>query len=940
LLSALTRVHAGEAPGLRLRLHLTDVPELADLPWEYIYPGADYDFPALSTRTPVVRYADVPRPVPPQEVTLPLRVLAMVARPRGYLVPDPARERDELNKNLAPLINRRQVKVNWLDEPTREMLLRHLRQEPYHVLHFVGHGRFDPHTQDGFLILTDKQGYADPLDSVRLRRLLQDCPSLRMAVLIACEGARTGMIDPFAGIAATLVRGGIPAVVAMQFEITYGAAAIFESALYQALADKLPLDAAVGEGRKTVDLQRPGTVEWGIPVLYLRTSDGRIFDVAAAPPRLPSPSPELDEQYRRALAYFYDQQMEQATALLEELTSKAPDYPGAYEKLEIARQVAVWENEARLLQQARRWKDVLTVLERIQAKMPEYSDPHKYRAWAEGEHHRDMPNLLYRRGLEALHPQEQEELADVDGAHGLRYLARDLAASGRWETLYRLVAEGDDRLPWAEARCEMERSYAGYLTDLGLAWRHVEEMGLEQARRGEPITAVGAQVRYAVIASSIRLVLSGEVAERDAPLFLLAHALAALGPSLSARPDLLAQALDAARSIDYNGYRSQALAALAPSLAGHPDLLAQALDAAHSIGHESYRSQAIATLAPSLAGHPDLLAQALDAARSIGDEGYCSQAIAALAPSLAGHPDLLAKAIDAARSIDRYERYESCSFQALIALAPSFAGHHHLLAQAVKAAHSIGHESYRSQAIATLAPSLAGHPDLLAKALDAANSIDKGYDRSQALIALAPSLAGHPDLLTQALDATRNISHSTDRSQVLASLALHLPDALRQEALAQALDAARSISDSDERYNALSALAPSLAGHPDLLAKALDAANSIENSDCCSQALIALAPSLAGHPDLLAEALEAARSIGYEAARSIGYESHHFQAIVSLALHLPDALRQEALAQTLDTACSTGDRDERYNALIALAPSLAGHPDLLAKALDAAKSFV
>jgi hypothetical protein len=45
-----------QGTGLRIRLRLTDVPELADLPWEYLYNPVLNRFLALSVTTPIVRY--------------------------------------------------------------------------------------------------------------------------------------------------------------------------------------------------------------------------------------------------------------------------------------------------------------------------------------------------------------------------------------------------------------------------------------------------------------------------------------------------------------------------------------------------------------------------------------------------------------------------------------------------------------------------------------------------------------------------------------------------------------------------------------------------------------------------------------------------------------------------------------------------------------------
>jgi len=70
------------------------------------------------------------------------------------------------------------------------------------------------------LVLEDDEERAFPTEADRIGILLHDHPSLRLAVLNSCEGARNSRNDPFASVASNLVRQGIPAVVAMQFEIT------------------------------------------------------------------------------------------------------------------------------------------------------------------------------------------------------------------------------------------------------------------------------------------------------------------------------------------------------------------------------------------------------------------------------------------------------------------------------------------------------------------------------------------------------------------------------------------------------------------------------------------------------------------------------------------------------------------------------------------------
>ena len=73
-----------EGRGLRLRVRLSEAPELVDLPWEYLYSAALNRFFSLSNSTPIIRYLDLPERIPPLAVQPPLRLLAMIAGPRDY----------------------------------------------------------------------------------------------------------------------------------------------------------------------------------------------------------------------------------------------------------------------------------------------------------------------------------------------------------------------------------------------------------------------------------------------------------------------------------------------------------------------------------------------------------------------------------------------------------------------------------------------------------------------------------------------------------------------------------------------------------------------------------------------------------------------------------------------------------------------------------------
>ena len=263
---------------LRVRLRF-DAPALAALPWEFLYDQRQPDYMVLSANTPLVRYIEVPETVKPLTVTGPLRILGMVASPTGLTPLDVERERTRIQEATAGLQARGLVELEWLDPATPRELQAALRRDKWHIFHFAGHGGFDPAIDEGVVALVDEDGSAVRVPATQLGRLLGDHNPLRLAVLNACEGARGSTHDLFSSTAATLVRRGTPAVVAMQYEITDDAAKEFGRAFYEAIADDLPVDIAVAEARKSLSIQMSSTLEWGTPVLFMRTDDGVLFRI-------------------------------------------------------------------------------------------------------------------------------------------------------------------------------------------------------------------------------------------------------------------------------------------------------------------------------------------------------------------------------------------------------------------------------------------------------------------------------------------------------------------------------------------------------------------------------------------------------------------------------------------------------------------------------------
>jgi len=312
---ALSQVQPREA--LHLQLHLppgTREEErlLSQYPWE-VLSGALPQWP--HKRVAVSRYLRMPRlTLAPQPVDR-LRVLVVTARPSNLSV-GPGSDSASMVTGLRRRLARHPVQVRELPQATFEGLSDYLyEQEAWHILHFDGHGDFGracpnghlslsvsaercpecnaplPAAFAGYLAFERETGTADWISAAQMADLLLD-HGLRLVVLNACNSAvgRRGE-NVFNGLAQSLIRAGIPAVVATPFRLDWEAAVGLARYLYQHLGQGEPLIEALDHSRRRLRHRRATPREWYRPALYLRQADdsqGRLFkeptDVDVAPP--------------------------------------------------------------------------------------------------------------------------------------------------------------------------------------------------------------------------------------------------------------------------------------------------------------------------------------------------------------------------------------------------------------------------------------------------------------------------------------------------------------------------------------------------------------------------------------------------------------------------------------------------------------------------------
>jgi hypothetical protein len=289
--------------GIRLRLRLDD--KLSAWPWEYLYiqdargEQTPSGFLALDPRISIVRHeALAQRPTDWFAPESDRRVIVSMASPKTYptlesLPREQAAIRDALDKIAG-------IRVDYLPRyPNGDVTtipgarvedLTQALAERTDILHFSGHGEFVKGpgpggasiVGEGAIVLAGADNQAVPYPAYMLADLLRS-RGVRLVVLGACETGQRDSFHVWSSVAASLIKAGVPAVVAMQFSINDKLAAAFMGAFYRALVAGELLDNAMSAGRAAIraealSLEESEIRDWGVPVLYLRSAGARVFN--------------------------------------------------------------------------------------------------------------------------------------------------------------------------------------------------------------------------------------------------------------------------------------------------------------------------------------------------------------------------------------------------------------------------------------------------------------------------------------------------------------------------------------------------------------------------------------------------------------------------------------------------------------------------------------
>jgi hypothetical protein len=267
------------AKGRNLRLRFVmNHPWMAAMPWEFLFDTTRLDFLTLSTRSPILRQWVWPtsaRPVP-KNIEPPLRVLVAFAE---ILQADRGTAMAEIEV-LKQLETSGAMQFEILPEATPAKLVSALRQKSFHLLHLIMSGaqigtvgsswRENPNAalheppQHGLLMLSDTANSPSiAVDGFSLQAILQTQKELQ---LINLSGDQTDWL-------ACQTTATCPATIGWRGHNTVEAYLSFAKGFYGALIEGTPLEVAVTQGRKGIDVEYPGGKEWGMPVFYMQTEN-------------------------------------------------------------------------------------------------------------------------------------------------------------------------------------------------------------------------------------------------------------------------------------------------------------------------------------------------------------------------------------------------------------------------------------------------------------------------------------------------------------------------------------------------------------------------------------------------------------------------------------------------------------------------------------------
>jgi WD40 repeat protein len=248
--------------GIRIRL-IVQAKRLNHIPWEVMHDGDD--FISLYSDYPLVRGMRETFHVRQSAVRGPIRILYFWSEPENLPRLDLRGPAEEIKALVG---SNKRIKFDILPNATVINLRKALLAE-YHIVCFAGHG-------DETNIYLEAAAGHDKLSAKEFARELEGRP-VQLVFLAACKTAGT-LSEGLASFAHTLAsKTQIPAVAAMQYEISDDQANLLTARYFETLAGFRPFDVALAESRKALLKEKKVLRDVFAPVIYLQSKTSNLF---------------------------------------------------------------------------------------------------------------------------------------------------------------------------------------------------------------------------------------------------------------------------------------------------------------------------------------------------------------------------------------------------------------------------------------------------------------------------------------------------------------------------------------------------------------------------------------------------------------------------------------------------------------------------------------
>lgn len=293
------------------RIEILESSESPTPPWELIRDPAT-DTPLSLSAAAFVRSDSSQTSYTGAAVQPQVKMLLVISRPGGT---EDVEFRTIATTLFDGLKSNPQISVDVLRPPTFDNLARVLRDasadgSPYDLVHFDGHGFYSSQESAGAAagyaggqILFEHES-SDGLQSVSGREfaaLMSEC-GVQAVVLNACRSAHEELADgdaslssrPPASFSRSLLRAGIPTVIAMNYNVYVASAKRFMEEFYRQLGGGVPFSVAGSLARKYLATDRrrfqqdsAEIDDWLVPAIFQSGEDLQI-EVAGEAPAPPS----------------------------------------------------------------------------------------------------------------------------------------------------------------------------------------------------------------------------------------------------------------------------------------------------------------------------------------------------------------------------------------------------------------------------------------------------------------------------------------------------------------------------------------------------------------------------------------------------------------------------------------------------------------------------